>query len=250
MLGFSAVDGFMETSECLAEMIKYLANEPSVGLFFIQQHTQKAVPNVTTHKKSVVEKARETSLHAEDLEDSITMMRSMKECGFPIVEEMIRDVKKSLVTVTTKKPKRGLINQLSSTNLGERMVSWGSPVLDSQEAREKSGYNFSSVFTTAKQKSRNLLRPQLDDRRSVNSKLSDASTSTASALQSMETDEIPLSTTVEDESQQHEQTDDKLLQVSEKYNDFKAIKEAQLQKWLEGTGNHDDNGQADDAEKL
>lgn len=33
-------------NEGVADMIKYLANEPSVGLFFVQQHTQNAVPNL------------------------------------------------------------------------------------------------------------------------------------------------------------------------------------------------------------
>lgn len=33
-------------NEGLTDMIKYLANEPSVGLFFVQQHTQNAVPNL------------------------------------------------------------------------------------------------------------------------------------------------------------------------------------------------------------
>ncbi|KAK4279632.1 hypothetical protein QN277_011379 [Acacia crassicarpa] len=244
MLGFSTVDGFLEISECLAEMIKYLANEPSVGLFFVQQHTQKAVPNVTKHKKIVVDKARETSLHTEDMEDSIATVRSMRECGFPIVEEMIKDIKKSLVTMTTRKPKRGLIRQLSSKSLAERRTSWGSPALDSQEGRVKSSYYFSSVFTTAKQNSSNSMRPQVDDRGSVNSKLSAPSASTASEPQGMETDEVAMSSQVEDEPQHHEHS------VSENYNDFKAIKEAQLEKWLEGTNNNDDNGQADNAERL
>ncbi|KAH1191483.1 hypothetical protein GmHk_20G058734 [Glycine max] len=30
---FSIVDGFVEISECMAEMTKYVVNEPSVGLF-------------------------------------------------------------------------------------------------------------------------------------------------------------------------------------------------------------------------
>ncbi|GMQ07530.1 hypothetical protein CsSME_00051683 [Camellia sinensis var. sinensis] len=32
----STVDGFVEVTESLAEMIKYVANEPSVGLFYVQ----------------------------------------------------------------------------------------------------------------------------------------------------------------------------------------------------------------------
>ncbi|KAL6006686.1 hypothetical protein ACLOJK_032179 [Asimina triloba] len=39
-------------NECLAEMIKYIANEPSVGLFYVQQHTQNAIPNLVHIKVS------------------------------------------------------------------------------------------------------------------------------------------------------------------------------------------------------
>lgn len=244
MLGFSTADGFVEISECLAEMIKYLANEPSVGLYYVQQHTQKAVPNVIKHKKIVTDKAHETSLHTEDLEDSIVMVRSMKECGFPIVDEMTRDIKNSLATMATKKPKRGLIHhQFSSNSLAGKRASWSSPALDFLEGHEKSGYSFSSVFTKAKQMSRNLIPPQLEDRRSMSSRLSASSASISSALQGLETDEVASSSKVEDELQ-HEETDisEKLLLMSEKYNDYKATKEAQLEKWLEGASNRDDNG--------
>ena len=58
MHGFSMVDGFAEITESLAEMIKYVANEPSVGLFYVQQHTWNAVPNVIRLKNNVVEKSQ------------------------------------------------------------------------------------------------------------------------------------------------------------------------------------------------
>ncbi|XP_028119525.1 uncharacterized protein LOC114317035 [Camellia sinensis] len=92
----STVDGFVEVTESLAEMIKYVANEPSVGLFYVQQHTQNAVPNLINLKNNVMEKSWGLTLHTKDLEDSIAMVRSMKDCGFPIADEMIGDIKKSL----------------------------------------------------------------------------------------------------------------------------------------------------------
>lgn len=114
MHGFSHVDGFVEISNCLAEMIKYAANEPSAGLFFIQHHTQNAVPNVIKLKNNIIDKSHETTLHTEDLEDSVSMVRSMKECGFPIADEMIGDIKKSLAMMTTKHPKGRLIHRSTS----------------------------------------------------------------------------------------------------------------------------------------
>ncbi|CAL5439235.1 unnamed protein product [Camellia sinensis] len=122
---FSTVDGFVEVTESLAEMIKYVANEPLVGLFYVQQHTQNAVPNLINLKNNVMEKSRELTLHTEDLEDSITMVRSMKDCGFPIADEMIGDIKKSLAIISTKQPKRGLIHNPSSGFQMGRTSSWG-----------------------------------------------------------------------------------------------------------------------------
>ncbi|XP_057746384.1 uncharacterized protein LOC130965637 [Arachis stenosperma] len=110
MHGFYGADSFVELGECWVEMIKYVANEPSIGLFFIQQHTQTDVPNIIKLRNNVIVKSRETSLHTQDLEDSIVMVRSMKECGFSIVDEMIGDIKKSLITMGTKQPKKGLIH--------------------------------------------------------------------------------------------------------------------------------------------
>ncbi|KAK4359960.1 hypothetical protein RND71_022189 [Anisodus tanguticus] len=50
---FSTVDGFVDITESLADMIKFIANEPSVGLFYIQQHNQKAAPNLVISKTTL-----------------------------------------------------------------------------------------------------------------------------------------------------------------------------------------------------
>ncbi|KAF7811695.1 BLOC-1-related complex subunit 8-like protein isoform X3 [Senna tora] len=235
---FSTVDGFVEISESLAEMIKYMANEPSVGLFFIQQHTQHAVPNVIKLKSNVVDKSHETTLHTEDFEDSIAMLRSMKECGFSIADEMIGDIKKSLVTMTTKQPKRGKI-QPSTTDCQTARASnsWGNTQFyNTLEGSERGVNYFSSVLKSAKQKASSLKWPP-------SSSLVTTSASTgSSSVQCMEKDELPLSSQVEDECQNVETVigDDGevgnklLLSVSEKYDDFKADKEAKLEEWLEG----------------
>lgn len=250
MHGFSIVDGFVDISERLAEMIKYLAHEPSVGLFFIQQHCQKTVPNVIHNNKNVVGKSQKTKFHTEDLKDSLTMVQSMKECGIPIAEDMIRDIRTSLETMKTKQPKRELIRQLSSFDPRQRSF-WGSFVFNSQAESDNSGSYFSSFLRSTS--SRNLSFPQLDIIVSTDSNNPPLPVGSVSSLPGMETDEALLSSQFEDAPQQFEQTDigDKLLSVSEKYDDFKAIKEAQLEIWLDGTSNPDDNinGQAHDAER-
>ncbi|XP_027367383.1 uncharacterized protein LOC113873455 isoform X2 [Abrus precatorius] len=245
---FSTVDGFVEISDCMAEMIKYVANEPSVGLFFIQHHAQNAVPNVVTAKKNVVEKSHETTLHMENLEDSIAMVRSMKECGFPIANNMIGEIKKSLVTMTAKQPKRGLINSASNSQT-KRPSFWG----NAQDGNEKRSNYFSNVLKSAKQKARSFKWPQPDTEESVGCMDEKPQTNptlplsvmSAISLPATEIDELPLSSQVEDESQP-EQTNVsdmsvKLLSVSERYDDFKANKEAKLEEWLEGACTLDDN---------
>ncbi|CAL9765443.1 unnamed protein product [Musa acuminata subsp. burmannicoides] len=43
--GFARLDGFfLNVKEGVDEMIKLLANEPSVGLFFVEQHAQTSMP--------------------------------------------------------------------------------------------------------------------------------------------------------------------------------------------------------------
>lgn len=244
MHGFSTVDGFVEISECLAEMIKYVANEPSAGLFFIQQHTQNAVPNVIKLKNNVVKKSHETTLHTEDLQDSVTMVKSMKEYGFPIVDEMIGDIKKTLAAITSKQPKGGILRRSASNFQTERTSFWSSSAVDLQEGSEKRGNYFSSVFKFSKQKEGSLKSSQLDSTGSIAPKTEKPElypdvplpVTNASNCTSSKADELPLPSQIEDESQS-EQSDtidieNKLLSVTEKYDDFKASKQAKLEEWL------------------
>lgn len=272
MHGFSTVDGFVEITECLADMIKYVANEPSVGLFYVQHHTQNAVPNVISLKNNVVEKSRETTLHTEDSEDSITMVRSMKECGLPIADEMIRDIKKSLVIMSKKHPRRGLIqNPTSGFQMGRTSswgpATWGRSAVSDQEDNERRGNYISSVFKSAKQKASNFKWPQLDPKESIQNKgeellsiptpsVSVASASTSSSLPDTEADELPLSSRIEDDPLQEEEQSDfslpstNVFLVSENFDDFKANKEAKLEEWLGGNDNLDNHKDTSDAKGI
>ncbi|XP_022765461.1 uncharacterized protein LOC111310351 [Durio zibethinus] len=257
MNGFSTVDGFVEITESLADMIKYVANEPSVGLFYVQQHTQHAVPNVVNLNNHVVKKSREATLHTEDLEDSITMVRSMKECGFPIADEMIKDIRNSLTLMSAKQPKRGLIHSPVSSFQIRRTSSWG-PMSwghGSGNAQRDGTNYFSTVIKSARQKASNFKWPQLESKEQTETKsqnllprpappLSVASASTSS-IPDTEVDELPLSSLMADElheEEEKEETEDdvnlsrrNLLLMSENYDDFKVDKEAKLEQWLAGT---------------
>ncbi|KAK4716824.1 hypothetical protein R3W88_015162 [Solanum pinnatisectum] len=49
MYAFSTVDGFVEIIESLMDMIKFIANDPLAGIFYVQQHTCTAVPLHTAY---------------------------------------------------------------------------------------------------------------------------------------------------------------------------------------------------------
>ncbi|KAJ8759100.1 hypothetical protein K2173_004106 [Erythroxylum novogranatense] len=259
MHDISTVDGFVEITESLGEMIKYVANEPSVGLFYVQQHAHNAIPNVVGLKNKVVEKSQETNLHTEDLEDSIIMVRSMKECGFTIADDMIKDVRRSLEIMSTKQPRRGLIQASSSSFQKGRTMSWepgtwGYNGAYSQPDNKRMSNYFSTVFKTAKERASNFKWPQLDARESTPSQNDghilhstvDESATISSSLPDTDADEVadelPVSSQTADDKEEgleDEQVDEKLppsceLSVSENYDDFKADKEAKLEEWLGG----------------
>ncbi|WOH02454.1 hypothetical protein DCAR_0521843 [Daucus carota subsp. sativus] len=263
----STVDGFVEITECVAEMLKYLANEPSVGLFYVQQHTQNSVPNLVSLRNSVEDKSREMTLHTEDSGESMIMLSSMKECGSPIVDEMIRDIKNSLTIMSTKQPKRGLINNPRSLFQIGRTSSWGpaawgrNEVPLEQEAESSSSSYFSTVFKSAKERAASLKWVQSDSEGSVNGKgenllpahdttLQYAVPSTASAM----LEEPMLSSKISSGSQEMSETGDglstNLLSLSKSFDEFKAEREAKLEQWLQQTSDQDDQLGETNAEKL
>ncbi|MBA0811396.1 hypothetical protein Gohar_003297 [Gossypium harknessii] len=256
MNGFSTVDGFLEITESVAEMIKFVANEPSVGLFYIQQHTENAIPNIVNLRNHVVEKSHEATLHTQDLEDSITTVRSMKECGFPIADEMIKDIKSSLMLMSSKQPKRGLIHSPASSFQMGRTSSSGPMSWNPAGNIQFDGSNyFSTVIKSAKQKASNFKWPQLDTKEQMETEpqkppsqpappLSVASASTSS-IPDTEADELPVSSQMADEPNEEDEKEEpeddvelshhKLSFGSENFDDFKADKEAKLEQWLQGT---------------
>ncbi|KAJ6717620.1 MEF2B PROTEIN [Salix purpurea] len=256
MHGFSTVDGFVEITESLAEMSKYAANEPSVGLFYVQQHAQNAIPNVIRLKNNVVEKSRVSNLHTEDLKDSITMVKSMKECGFPVAEEMIRDIRKSLVTMSAKQPRRGLINSpISGFQMGrtssQRMGTWGRNGDDAEKDGKRTSSYISTVFKTAKEKASNFKWSPLDSTINQAEKLMSSNSSqfvtcTGSSLPDVEADELPLSSPTAGGQQLDEEEDQSgvnlphhnILLLPENFDEFKADKEAELEEWLGGTADN------------
>lgn len=259
---FSTVDGFVEITESLADMIKFIANEPSVGLFYIQQHSQKAAPNLVNLKNSIEEKSREMALHTEDSDDSITVIRSMKECGLPIANGMIKDLRHTLAVISKKQPKKGLISGPSSSFPVGIATSWSPSTwvrntVSEEDDKRTAGY-LSNVFQSAKQKASNFKWPQLEteetppaksepsssdkDEPSVtltNDALLAADVSSSSSLGRANSEDLTLSSQTANELQQEQvnksMSHDQLLSLTENFDEFKADKEAKLEEWLGGT---------------
>ncbi|XP_042472332.1 uncharacterized protein LOC122054990 [Zingiber officinale] len=149
---YNGLDGFfMNVKEGVDEMIKFLANEPSMGFFFVQKHAHASMPYLLDVKDKVDGKIREVTLHTEDLKDSVCSVESIKEFGIPIVEEMIKDINKSLLILSTSQPKRGLIRK---TNEQDAFAPGGD-----QHGGSSRSY-FSSFFSSTRQKAAALGQPQ------------------------------------------------------------------------------------------
>ncbi|CAI9759763.1 unnamed protein product [Fraxinus pennsylvanica] len=263
MYQFSEVDGFLQIAEESADMIKFVANEPSVGLHYVQQHTQNAVPNLVNLNKNVFEKSHETTLHTEDLEDSVTMVRSMKEYGFPIADEMSREIKKSLAIMAKRQPKKGLLNN-SGFRIGRTSswspATWGRNAVHSNPGEERTSGYLSSVFRSAKQRAENFKWTQVELKESslpegekLVSRVSPTlllvkvvdglSSSMPEAEAEAEAEYLTLSSEV-DELQEESRLDkssshEEFLSLSETYHELKADQEAKLEEWLGDKGNKD-----------
>ncbi|XP_058090916.1 uncharacterized protein LOC131237241 [Magnolia sinica] len=256
---FSTVDGFMDVNESLGEMIKYIANEPSVGLFYVQQHTQNAVPNLIHIKDRIVENSREITLHTEDLEDSIAMVRSMKDCGITIADEMNKDIKRSLLMMSASQPKKGLIQNPSLGFQMGRSSSWGAAGFSFNAGRAQqdggsSGGYLSTVLNSAKQRAASLRWSQLDasplgdpkGERLISFSTPPVSVVAAEVISTrtdMEADELPLSshmvdehfdlpTIIDESSSAHDPSP-----MLENYEKYRSDQEAKLAEWLEGIEN-------------
>lgn len=256
--GFSTMDGFVEIKEKLADMLKFVANEPSVGLYYIQHHTQNVTPNILDLKNKVSEKSRDTALHTEDLDDSMTMLKSMKECGIPVADEMLRDIKKSLSIISAKQPKRGLMYS-SNTGFLARTSSW-SPAswgrIPQQDGSRSPGY-LSSAFKSVTRRAQRFNRSQSGFDEAFESKNRKRPSDTGPAVATtsgsrpsgmvaeQETLDSPSSNENGRELQEESQLSKSLshqhfLLLYENYDEFKADREAKLEEWLGGAGGAED----------
>ncbi|KAL5719009.1 hypothetical protein ACHQM5_011847 [Ranunculus cassubicifolius] len=244
MDGFSTADGFVEVNESVADMIKYVANEPSVGLYFVQQHTHNALPNLLKLQDKVVSRTRETTLHTQDLEESIVMVDSMKHCGLSLAHDMINDINKSLLLISKSQPQRGLLRSSSSvvrpakSGSREPPARTQSSVFGQHEAKHSSSY-FSAVLKSAKEKASSIKWPQLDPEQSTVNKSDQQpldqsrDEGVGTVVSTPESEELPFSSHVLNNQIDESLPTHELSSEAANYEEFKANKEAKLKKWLE-----------------
>ncbi|KAL1150157.1 hypothetical protein V6Z11_A10G238500 [Gossypium hirsutum] len=235
MNGFSTVDGFVEITESLAEMIKYIANEPSLGLSYVQKHTRDAVPNLLNLSNRLADKSRQATLHTQDLEDSITMVSSMKQCGFPIADEMIKDITDSLTLISAKQLKRGLIDSTDSSFTMRRTMSWGPMawVYGSEDVQQDGSNYFSTMIKSAREKASGFRWPQLESKEPIEPAVRCPAPMIRVGSASIETEsQMPVQCQPADELHGEERKVETDGEVSGE--SILLIKESKLEPWLEG----------------
>ncbi|CAM6087708.1 unnamed protein product [Calypogeia fissa] len=93
-----------EVHDTLTEMMKQLANEPSVGLYFVQQHVHKAVPGMVSLKTQMVDTTLEVEYVTQDVKDALNSVKSMKEVGPAVIERMIKTMDSSQPLLASLRP--------------------------------------------------------------------------------------------------------------------------------------------------
>ncbi|KAF3325080.1 hypothetical protein FCM35_KLT11237 [Carex littledalei] len=224
MHAFSPADGFIAVKEGVDEMIKCLANEPSVGLYFMQQHAQASMPNLLSVKEKLAEEVHEVTFHTEDIEDSICVVRSMAEFGLPIADDMIKDINQSLLIMSSSQPKRGLIQNPSwGFQFSRASLSASEP---SSLTGPSNGSYLSAMFKSAKQKASSFKWTAQQD---IDVPMEEQATNSLMSPVSLEgviqSEELAESSFSSDTSS-----------VIEDYDKFKSEQELKLQEWLEASG--------------
>ncbi|WOL19266.1 hypothetical protein Cni_G28064 [Canna indica] len=239
---------FVEVKEGVDEMIEFLANEPSEGLFFVQEHAKNSMPYLLDVKDKVSEEIHEVILHTEDIEDSVCSVRSMKEYGIPIADEMIKDINRSLKIMSVSQPKRGLIRNPSwnvRTSNSSRQDSFNYSIGNYQLGGSNGSY-LSAVFDSAKQKAAGI-RWSLPDTMTRNSNTNQPSSvkplqankDATPATPDNGGEELPLSSQVLDDELDNAIASSESLYINNKssmlqdYDKFKSEKEAKFKEWLE-----------------
>eukprot|EP00850_Spirogloea_muscicola_P012426 SM000080S22941 [mRNA] locus=s80:256440:257989:- [translate_table: standard] len=101
---FNHPEQLQEVYNKLADILKQLANKPSVGLYYVQQHALKATPAVVALRDTVQETTAEAVYATEDVRAAATSVRTMKGVGPPAINAMLACIQNCEALRLTPKP--------------------------------------------------------------------------------------------------------------------------------------------------
>ncbi|GLJ55432.1 hypothetical protein SUGI_1190140 [Cryptomeria japonica] len=146
MSQFSPVDGFSQVHESLTETITLVANEPSLGLFFVQHHAHNAAPILASVKNKLVDASQEAFLCTEDMTDALNSVKSFKRCGPNIIDRMIKNLESSVSVMSSLHQLRRNGGRLDQSNISRKSNTIRA-VWDS--ALQKSGSSYWSSHSSS-----------------------------------------------------------------------------------------------------
>lgn len=117
---FSPIDGFSQVHESLTETVTLVANEPSLGLFFVQHHAHKAAPILASVKNKLVDASQEAFLCTEDMTDALSSVKSFKGCGPNIIDRMIKNLESSVSVMSSLHQFRRNGGRLDQSNVSRK----------------------------------------------------------------------------------------------------------------------------------
>ncbi|MCO5611088.1 hypothetical protein L7F22_065338 [Adiantum nelumboides] len=101
-----------EVGQALVKAMKIVVSEPSVGLYFEQQHVHKVVPSFLNVKHQITEATTSADLATTNVKDSLSCIKSMKDCGPLVIEQMIKSLQTASTQIPTNCQSRGSFSQL------------------------------------------------------------------------------------------------------------------------------------------
>eukprot|EP00271_Cylindrocystis_brebissonii_P017444 TRINITY_DN4547_c0_g2_i1.p1 TRINITY_DN4547_c0_g2~~TRINITY_DN4547_c0_g2_i1.p1 ORF type:complete len:592 (-),score=115.77 TRINITY_DN4547_c0_g2_i1:161-1936(-) len=84
-----------EVFEPVSDVVKMLANEPAIGLFYVQHHVQRGIPNAMALTGQLKEGSTLAEYAVDDVQAARAGVRTIKEVGPPLVERMLQSLENS-----------------------------------------------------------------------------------------------------------------------------------------------------------
>mmetsp|Transcript_11933 Transcript_11933/g.43644 ORF Transcript_11933/g.43644 Transcript_11933/m.43644 type:complete len:256 (+) Transcript_11933:175-942(+) len=84
-----------EVQEAVEDYVEYLGNEPSLGLYYIQEHTRTMVPVLADFERSLAAERRALEGVEQDVRLTMPVIEGMARSGFPSVALLMRQAQQA-----------------------------------------------------------------------------------------------------------------------------------------------------------